>query len=383
MATTGELKDKLNKGKEIKNTLPTTLSGMNSMQMEGLIEKYKPLIAQVLPQHLKAEKIIGLAINALTKNPKLKECTVTSIIGGVITSSILGLEVNTPLQHCYLIPYQNKFTKKLEAEFQLGYKGMTELAYRNPSVQDINFKEVRENDEFDYEEGLYPSLRHKPAKSNRGEITHAYAIVRLKNGGMVYEVMNRDEIEEVRMRSKSSGSDSSPWSNKFEGDYAKMARKTVLRSLFNSGRVPYSIESRYIPLDGQTVELDAFAKDQTGKYDFSPAEPAVSEVIPDEVIPEPVKTETPEPAKSEPIPPSPAPEPAKEDLPEDFVADVKKVYLKQIHAEANKTKKAKEKMTVILNDAKLSRIVELEALHEDHLSKILQELQMINAEAQR
>ena len=107
MATTQNMLGKLN-GNEKTNKLPMNFKGMKSDAIQRLFENYKPLIAQVLPQHLKVERVIGIMVSTLSKNPKLAECTLPSVIGGVITSSILGLELNTPLQQCFLIPYNSK-----------------------------------------------------------------------------------------------------------------------------------------------------------------------------------------------------------------------------------------------------------------------------------
>ena len=51
-----------------------------------------------------------------------------------------------------LIPYKNKGA--LECQFQIGYKGLIDLAYRNGQMQTIQTHAVFENDYFDYEYGL-------------------------------------------------------------------------------------------------------------------------------------------------------------------------------------------------------------------------------------
>jgi len=48
-------------------------------------------------------------------------------------------------------------------------------------------------------------------------------VVRLKDGGIQWEIMTKDDVDRIRSRAKASGS--GPWST----DYEAMALKTVIR----------------------------------------------------------------------------------------------------------------------------------------------------------
>lgn len=89
---------------------------------------------------------------------------------------------------------------------------------------------VHANDDFDYELGFEPVVRHKPPTLDkpRGNPIGAYAVATDSQGRKYLEVMSRGEIEKVRAvsRAKSSG----PWNQWWE----EMARKTVARRLFKS-----------------------------------------------------------------------------------------------------------------------------------------------------
>ena len=92
---------------------------------------------------------------------------------------------------------------------------------------------VYANDEFDYELGLRPYLRHKPVKLGqpRGEPIGAYAVAHDGSGNPVGlpEIMDKAEIEAVRNVSKAK--DSGPWNSAFAPE---MWRKTVARRKFKS-----------------------------------------------------------------------------------------------------------------------------------------------------
>ena len=104
------------------------------------------------------ERFTRIVTSALSSTPQLAETTPQSFLGAMMTAAQLGMEPNTPLGQAYLIPYKNK--GRLECQFQLGYRGMVELAYRSGEVTIIQAHAVHENDEFEYSFGLEPSLNH-------------------------------------------------------------------------------------------------------------------------------------------------------------------------------------------------------------------------------
>lgn len=57
-----------------------------------------------------------------------------------------------------------------------------------------------ENDNFRYSYGLDEVLDHTPATENRGQLTHVYAIARLKDGAVHFEVMAKAEIDEKQCK---------------------------------------------------------------------------------------------------------------------------------------------------------------------------------------
>ena len=205
----------------VKNEVATNTP---SMSMNQWIKSYEGQIAKALPSVITPERFSRIAMTAVTQNPALGECTPGSFIGSMLTAAQLGLEPNTPLGQAYLIPFRNKGV--LECQFQLGYRGMIELAHRSGEFKDISAHIVYENDEFEYELGLDPKLRHVPAKENRGSIAWVYAVYHLISGGYGFEVMSRADVEEHRMKySKASQKGFSPWTTAWE----EMAKKTVIK----------------------------------------------------------------------------------------------------------------------------------------------------------
>ena len=207
---------------KIQNQLAQQAPEQRSMQtyiksMEGEIKK-------ALPSVITPERFTRIVLSAISVNPKLGQCTPTSFLGAMMTSAQLGLEVNTPLGQAYVLPYNN--TGKMEAQFQLGYKGLIDLAYRSGEVEVIQAHVVYANDEFTCEYGLDPKLTHKPADHDRGEPVKVYAVFKTKSGGFGFEVMSMDDVKKHAAKySQSYGSNYSPWKTNFN----EMAKKTVLK----------------------------------------------------------------------------------------------------------------------------------------------------------
>lgn len=232
------------------------------MSIEDMIKAMAPEIKNALPEVMKPERFTRMALSTLNNNPKLRECSQITFLAAMMNAAQLGLEPNTPLGQAYLIPYRNH--GKMECQFQLGYKGLIDLVYRNPNIQTVQAQCVYENDEFDYELGLEPKLVHKPALTDRGKLILVYALWKAENGGYGFEVMSKDDIDtHARKYSQSYSSTFRPW----KSNYEEMAKKTVIKKCL-----------KYAPL--RSDMLRAVNTDETIKSSISVD---MSEVAPNEV----------------------------------------------------------------------------------------------------
>ncbi|MEG2286073.1 MAG: recombinase RecT [Eubacterium sp.] len=197
------------------------------MTMVDYVKAMAPAVEKALPRVMTPERFTRITMTALSSNPKLQETTPQSFMGAMMTAAQLGLEPNTPLGQAYLIPFKNK--GKLECQFQLGYKGLIDLAYRSGQVTSIQAHAVYEKDYFDFEYGLEPKLKHIPTKdAEKGDPIWFYAVFNTKDGGYGFEIMSIEDIRAHATKySQSFSSAYSPWSKNFE----EMAKKTVLKKV--------------------------------------------------------------------------------------------------------------------------------------------------------
>lgn len=196
--------------------------------VEQWIKVMKPEIEKALPQVITPERFSRMALTAVRVTPQLASCQPVSFMASLMQAAQLGLEPNTPLGQAYLIPYKNNKKGVIDCQFQIGYKGLIDLAHRSGEFASIYARIVYENDEFDFDYGLEQKLIHKPAKGERGKAIYYYGVYKLINGGYGFEVMSVEDVKKHAARYSQSYSKSfSPWNNNFD----EMAKKTVLKKV--------------------------------------------------------------------------------------------------------------------------------------------------------
>lgn len=187
--------------------------------MRSLLER-KQTFQTLLPEGMKAEWFFGEVRVAVARAPKLADCTPVSVVDALTTCAQLGLSPSGRLGSAYLIPYKDKCT------LVIGYRGYADLAYRSGDVSSFHAQVVHEGDEFQYEEGLSPVLRHVPTEADKpGLLRAVYAIARMKDGSTAHVVMLRREVLAIKARSRASSD--GPWVT----DEAEMWKKTAVRRL--------------------------------------------------------------------------------------------------------------------------------------------------------
>ncbi len=204
------------------------------------LEKGKALIAQVAPKHLTADRMVRLAMLAVSKQPKLAECSGMSILKSMMVASELGLEPGGALGHGYLVPYNTNQAKRgekpvwvTECQFIAGYRGLAKLARNSGEIEILEAHPVYPGDKFTVRRGTVTELVHEPDyMSGAGRTDKAvcyYALARYKTGAVQFEVMTAAQIETVMRATQSKGA-YGPWLDHFD----EMARKTCIRRLAKS-----------------------------------------------------------------------------------------------------------------------------------------------------
>jgi recombination protein RecT len=180
--------------------------------------------ARALPKHLSPERFARIAITALTRTPKLADCTPASVMKCLLDLSAMGLEPDGRRAH--LIPYGT------EATLIVDYKGLVELIRRSGDVVSVRAETVCEKDLFQWVDGV---VSHSVNwREDRGKIQAVYAEAIMKSGEKQTAVMTCAEVDAIR--NKSRAGKSGPWVD----HWGEMAKKTAVRRL--SKMLPLSSE---------------------------------------------------------------------------------------------------------------------------------------------
>lgn len=242
-----------------KAVAPAPVKQVASKKPTGLIgtlmdPKVQDQIKLALPKVLTAERLSRIIITEFRKNPSLSQCTTESFMSSVMQSAQLGLEPGSALGLAYLVPFNKsvknstgQWVKVKECQLIIGYRGMISLARRSGEILSINAYCVYEKDEFSYQLGLHPDIKHVPTmEADPGPVVYVYAIAQLRGGGVQFEAMSRAAVEAVRNDSegwksavKYKKTETSPWHSNFD----EMAKKTVIRKMFKY--LPVSTEAHY------------------------------------------------------------------------------------------------------------------------------------------
>ncbi|KEI90751.1 recombinase RecT [Clostridium botulinum B2 433] len=211
-------------------------------KMKSALEKMLPEIKKAVGKTMTPERFSRIALSLFNGNPQFWEADTTSFLSALMQSAQCGLEPNTVLGEAYVIPYKNNKQGITEVNFQVGYKGILKMAFNTGEYEAIYAHEVRKGDEFEYEYGLHKTLVHKPADIPSDEVTHYYAVYKLKNGGFDFVVWSKERVEHhAREFSKNytykgNVNKNSVWFKNFDS----MAKKTVLLDVLKYA--PKSVE---------------------------------------------------------------------------------------------------------------------------------------------
>lgn len=234
------------------NKTNNTVKRQEKQTMEHMLTLMADEIKKALPENVKSERFRRIALTAFNGNAQLQQCEPTSFLAAMMQSAQLGLEPNTPLGQAYLIPYGRN------VQFQVGYKGILDLAHRTNQYKNIQANIVYEKDEFDIEYGLNPKLKHIPnMKEDRGQAIGYYAVYNLINGGQGFEYMTRAEVERHAQKFSKTYK-KGPW----QTDFDEMAKKTVLKKVLKYA--PMSTELQEATAIDERVVNEENIKDKDG-----------------------------------------------------------------------------------------------------------------------
>lgn len=193
------------------------LTTKDFFQSEKVVKKFEDVL------HGKAKTFITSILSVVNDNELLQKASPQSIMSAAMTAATLNLPIESSLGFAYIVSY------KQNAQFQLGYKGLIQLAIRSGQVTSINADKVYKEQFISYNP-LFGELNidfTKPHKKSEKPIGY-FAAFSLMNGFKKVTYWTRQEVEEHAMRFSKTFKNG-PWNTDFDA----MARKTVLKSIIS------------------------------------------------------------------------------------------------------------------------------------------------------
>lgn len=224
-----------------------------------------------LPADFNITRFVQNSLALLNGNETLQEFAKhygsAQIKAGLMRGAYLGLDaLNAEM---YLVPYKNVL------QFMPSYKGMVKMAqkYATRPIKTIYAKCVREGDTFEevIDHGE-PSINFRALPFNDGNIIGVFAVCQYQDGGMVYEVMSKADVEKCR---KSAKAKNSPAWGAF---WSEMAKKTVLRRLCKSLSIDMDAKAVEAMDSGLEIETDVREqvkneiREEANQVEFDPDE---------------------------------------------------------------------------------------------------------------
>lgn len=218
--------------------------------MEALEKRQDNLSTLLSDSAIDPDRFLAVARRALMLDPDLLACTTDSLMRAFMNAATDGLLPDK--RQGAIVAYNDRKRGVKDAQWQPMYQGLLRVAYESGNFTSIEARVVYEGDDFDYELGDEPFIRHKPksrpAGMPRPPIIAAYAVAKTTNGGIFREVFEGDDIRKVNAVSRATSGPGKDWPE-------EMARKGPLRRLW-----------KFLP---RSPAMDRIADHDDDNYDLS------------------------------------------------------------------------------------------------------------------
>lgn len=274
---------------EVQKAKTTGLKAFNQIIQNPNTQKY---LESVLGE--RKGSFVNNLVALVANNANLQVCEPYTIMFAAMKATALNLPLDNSLGFAYVLPYKDNKKNITVAQFQLGYKGVKQLALRTAQFLKLNATEVREG-EFVRRDRLSGNIifnfEDDAEKREKLPVIGYVSYFRLSSGFDSTLYMTKAEMEAHALRYSQtyrSKDTKIKAASKWTTDFDAMALKTVTK-LNLSKNAPLSVEladaikadqavmykqDEYSYMDNEQQEIDmAAAQAVAEKFnDFTPAE---------------------------------------------------------------------------------------------------------------
>ena len=189
--------------------------------------EFQEKITDSLVDPRRIERFKGSILTYVNNTPALADCEPMSILTAALTGETLGLSPSPQLGQYYMVPRQGKNDPAPKATFQIGYRGLVQLALRTGQYRTINCIGIKPGELVSWNpltEEIELRFNQNWAKRESMDSVGYVAYIEYLNGFRKTVFWPRSQVEAHRDRYNKQSKPGSVWVANFEA----MARKTVL-----------------------------------------------------------------------------------------------------------------------------------------------------------
>ena len=208
-------------------------------------------------------------LTALVANElALQECQPLTVMFAALKATALNLPLDKSLGMAFVIPYKDNKKNITVAQFQLGYKGVKQLALRSgqfaviPNATDVKEGELVKRNRLTGE-CVFNFIEDEDERAKKKTIGYA-SYFRLLNGAESTLYMSIEEVNAHALRysqTYKSKLDHIKKASKWSTDFDEMAKKTVMK-LNLSRNAPLSVEMQ------DAIKADQSVMFEQDKYEY-------------------------------------------------------------------------------------------------------------------
>lgn len=242
-------------------------NALTIQSFERDLAMYKKQISSVLPAHIKPERFMRTVVGAIQNSPGILECDKQSILLSCQRAAQDGLMLDG--KEAALVPFNTKVGNSWVkmASYQPMIDGILKKARNSGQLSVINAITVHEEDSFKYNPAVDDLPNHNPNWfGDRGKMIGVYAFAKMKDGSTAVEIMNIEQIEQVRKVSKQGSDDKGNPKGIWATWYDQKAKVACLKRL-----------CRRLPSSTDLIEM--FDRDNEENFDLSLAEESTEKEV--------------------------------------------------------------------------------------------------------
>lgn len=240
----------------------TQIQKPETKTLKGLMESpsIKSKLDEILSRN--SQPFISAVLTMVQNNEMLKNADPVSIYQAALTAATLDLEVNSNLGFAYIVPFRDNKAQKINAQFQIGYKGFIQLAQRTGLFQTISATPVFEGQLI--EENPLTGYVFDWSKKNSDKIIGFASYFKLLNGFEKTLYMSTEALKAHGFRySQSYKNEKTRPYSLWETNFEAMGIKTVIKLLI-SKYAPLTTKMQQAVLADQAVIVE----DEKGEPDY-------------------------------------------------------------------------------------------------------------------